>query len=207
MIDRARPVINLVVVVERHRPVVCREAEVGLLMHAEVARVAGAAIDVGVLAIHVVGIVTRAHAAHQTGAVLEHALGITIGRQVPSAAGINGGQIAASIEHVRYETGSGGVEIAQVKARQGSAVLEHVAHVAHIGGVETAQVNARQARAAKEHTLHISHIGSVETAQVKARQATAVIKHGSHVCYLRRVQVTEAREALQISHTEEPICG
>ena len=125
------------------------------ILRGEVARVAGAAIDVGVFGISVAGIVGRALTAHQSGAVLEH---IARGIQsivAPTVTGIDGGKMTATIEHQTHAAHKSGVEATQVKTRQTSAVLEHAPYVLHFCCVETAQVKTRQAATFLEHIEHV----------------------------------------------------
>ena len=149
IIDQCRHVADVYIAVTVH---VATQAGI---LRGEVARVAGAAIDVGVFGISVAGIVGRALTAHQSGAVLEH---IARGIQsivAPTVTGIDGGKMTATIEHQTHAAHKSGVEATQVKTRQTSAVLEHAPYVLHFCCVETAQVKTRQAATFLEHIEHV----------------------------------------------------
>ena len=108
-----------------------------VLLRGEVARVAGAAVDVGVGLVPRVGVaIGSALAAHQAGAAVEHICRVRHGRSAPAIAHIDGPQIAA--------------------------VSEHTLHVCHIRGVETAQIKVCQAAAAPEHAYHMGYSTCVQ---------------------------------------------
>ena len=130
VVGRARAGAALAIVIERQRRVIRRVAGIGHRA-GEVARVARAAVDVGIGLVRVVGIVGRALAAHQAGAVLEHAVRRSHSRCAPPAADING--------------------------RQHVTAREHASHVSHLGRVEAAQVNGCQLCTFTKHPSHISH--------------------------------------------------
>ena len=102
---------------------------------------AGAIIDVRVVLATMIGIINRAHTAHQTRAINEHQ--VSCNRQTCS-----------------------GPLIAHDDGLQRSAALEHLAHIAHVGRVETAQVKRSQRLATKEHCVHICHILGVERSHI-----------------------------------------
>ena len=129
VVDQGRHVADV------HTAVAVHVATQAGILRGEVARVAGASVDVGVGLVHTAGIVGRALAAHQTGAVIEHISGERHGSRAPAIAYIDGPKIAAAIEHVNHNVHIGRVETAQVKARQSIATIEHVTHIGHLAGV------------------------------------------------------------------------
>ena len=72
VVGPARAAAALAVVVERQRRVRRRVAGIGFFKSAEVARVARAAVEVGIGLVHMAGIVSRALVARQLGAIIEH---------------------------------------------------------------------------------------------------------------------------------------
>ena len=134
IVDQGCHVADVHVVVAVH---VTTQASV---LGGEVARVAGAAVDVGVGLVHMVGIIGRALTAHQVGTVLEHICGTGNGIRTPTTSGIDGCQVAATIEHVFHISHLGRVKTTQVKARQACAKVEHAIHTSHLGRVEVAYI-------------------------------------------------------------------
>ena len=116
-VGRARAAAALAVVVERQRRVRRRENSIGFFI-GKVARIACAAVEVGVGGIDMIGIIGRALAAHQTGAVKEHISRVRHGSSAPTTAHTDVVQIIAVCEHLCHVGHPGRVETAQVKACQ-----------------------------------------------------------------------------------------
>ena len=138
----ARAATAIVVVVERQRRVIIRVANISLRA-GKVAGVVGAAVDAGIGAIHMGGIVGRALAANETVAVLEHVMraGESHVGHLPTLSGIDGLQSATAPEHVTHVDHLCGVETAQLQDRQFIAAVEHPIHTRHLAGVQEAHSN------------------------------------------------------------------
>ena len=96
------------------------------VLRGEVARVARAAVDMGVGLVLRVGFVPGcALAAHQAGAVIKHISGAGHSRCAPITVHIDGPQVAAAIEHVTHISHLGRVELTHIKARQIKATRKH----------------------------------------------------------------------------------
>ena len=126
------------------------------------------------------GIVGRALASHETGAVLEHIMrtGESHLTHSPAVAHVDGLQSAAAPEHIAQVGHLREVEFFQVQACQFIAAVEHVIHARHLAGVQVLQTSdsfkvphsgepiegARRAgagkRGVKDHLLHIQ-IGEI----------------------------------------------
>ena len=205
VIGPAHAVSAHVVVVERQHFIVPCVAGIGLgTRSSEVARVARAAVDVGIGRIRMAGIIYRTLAAYQTVAIEKHIGGRRRDIRAPATAHIDGSQIAAATKHIIHIDHLKRVETAQVKARQAAAATEHKVHIGHVGRVETAQVKARQTCAATEQAPHFYHLGRVELAHVKTRQSRALIEHITHIGHLVGFQITQACERFQVLHIMKP---
>ena len=183
VVGRARAIRSHVVIVERQCRIVWRVLRIGLSgqITAQVARVAGADVDVGVSLVNMARVVGRAHATHEIVAGFEHIGRVGYRGCTPPAIDIDGGQDRTGIEHLLHVGHIGRVETAQVKARHLRTITEHAIHVGHIGRVETAHVDAREFFAGIEHMTHVSHPGCVEMTHINASQDFALLEHGRHV--------------------------
>ena len=141
VIDPARAGIALVIVVERQRRVLGRVADIGHGACTQVAWVTRATVDVGIVGIHMGGVIGRTPASHETGAVLEHIM-------------------RASESHLTHFPA-----IAHVDGLQSTAAPEHLAQVGHLRDVEFFQIQARQLIAAVEHVIHACHLAGVQVLQ------------------------------------------
>ena len=102
VVGRARAAAALVVVVERERRVRRRVVGIGLGFSGEVARVAGSAVDAGIVDTNMAAVEGRALAAHQRGATGEHACGCFHGSRAPATARINGTKVTATHKHASH---------------------------------------------------------------------------------------------------------
>ena len=133
IVDQGGHIVDVDILVIVH---VATQASV---LRGEVARVAGAAVDVGIGLVNMVGIVGRALAAHQAGAVSEHTDRTGHGSRAPTATHIDGPQIGAAKEHVIHNVHIGRVEIPYVKACKTAAGTEHPVHIGQFTGVQVVQ--------------------------------------------------------------------
>ena len=116
----------------------------------------------GIFFIHVVAVVTRAFFAHQVDTIIKRSLRFGHSSRTPTVTDIDSFQTDAGMEHRIHGFHIGGVEGAQVKARQFLAVGEQAWHACHLVCVEVTQVKYRHTRATGEHARHVGHIDSVE---------------------------------------------
>ena len=153
-----------------HHAITVHVTTQGIDFPGEIARIAWAAVDMGVGLVHVVLIIDRSLATDKMGAFIKHVAGLSHVVCLPAFAGKYRFQLIAAVEHAFHVPHVAGVEATQVKGNQRFAALEHVFRFCHIRGLEVTQVQSRHRFAASEHVFHLYHLWGVKAAQVKGRQ-------------------------------------